>query len=234
MNFSKLSPILRVAELFPPLEQELACFVPFLKGRVLNAGAGNRDISGIVDGELFNQDIPHGLHNKNIHIYSPLHTIPKPDGFFDAIICNAVLEHVANPGEIMNEFARVCRPGGALYLGVPFLQPEHKDPTDYQRYTADGLRLLAEQHGFTVEKVEAVHNVYTTFAWLVIQWLESRQSLRNTLLKWILYPSLGYLSRQSKEQVFSLASCYRLIAKRRVAESEPTSGHCVHGLAGAG
>jgi SAM-dependent methyltransferase len=214
MNYSKLSPRLHESELFPPLEDELAEFTAFFKGRVLNAGAGDRDISHLIDGELFNQDIPQGLHNKNIHIYSPLHEIPKPDGFFDAIICNAVLEHVANPDEIMDEFARVCRPGGALYLGVPFLQPEHKDPTDYQRYTADGLKLLAERHGFIVEKVEPVHNVYTTFGWMVILWLESQQSLRNTLLKWIFYPTLRYLSRRGKEQVFSLASCYRLLAIR--------------------
>jgi SAM-dependent methyltransferase len=215
MNFNILSPSLSVASIFPPIEDELLSYSKLFKGRVLNAGAGHRDISSLIDGELFNQDIPHGLHNKNIHIYSPLHEIPKPDGFFDAIICNAVLEHVANPDEVLKEFARVCRPGGTLYLGVPFLQPEHKDPTDYQRYTADGLRLLAERHGFAVEKIEAVHNVYTTFAWIVIQWLESRQSFRNTLLKSILYPTLGYLSRHAKEQVYSLASCYRLIAWRR-------------------
>jgi SAM-dependent methyltransferase len=219
MDFSKIAPSLPVAAIFPPLEDELSDFTSYFKGRVLNAGAGHRDISHLIDGELFNQDIPHGLHNKNIHIYSPLHEIPKPDGFFDAIICNAVLEHVANPDEIMDEFARVCRLGGALYLGVPFLQPEHKDPTDYQRYTADGLKLLAERHGFIVEKVEAVHNVYTTFAWIVIQWLENRQSFRNTLLKWVLYPTLGYLSRHGKEQVFSLASCYRLLATRAAATS---------------
>lgn len=214
MKKTAFSPSLPVSEIFPSLEDELSGFSSFFKGRVLNAGAGHRDLSSLVDGELFNQDIPHGLHNKNIHIYSPLHEIPKPDGFFDAIICNAVLEHVANPDQVMQEFARVCRGGGALYLGVPFLQPEHKDPTDYQRYTADGLTRLAERHGFIVEKVEAVHNVYITFAWIVIQWLESRDSLRNTILKWVFYPLLRYLSKHSKEQVFSLASCYRVVARR--------------------
>jgi SAM-dependent methyltransferase len=208
-------PSLRVADIFPSIENELNQYRSFFKGRVLNAGAGHRDLSSLIDGELFNQDIPQGLHNKNIHIFSPLHKIPKPDGFFDAIICNAVLEHVANPDDVLNEFARVCRPGGILYLGVPFLQPEHKDPTDYQRYTADGLTLLAERHGFRVEKVEALHNVYTTFAWLVIEWLEARQCLRNTLLKCIFYPPLAYLTRYSKEQVYSLASGYRLVARRQ-------------------
>ena len=59
--------------------------------------------------------------------------IPFEDDYFDAIICNAVLEHVADPQAVMAEFARVCRPGGFLYLAVPFMQPEHPDPTDFQR-----------------------------------------------------------------------------------------------------
>jgi SAM-dependent methyltransferase len=215
LHGSLFCPRLTAAEIFPPLEEEFAPYKHLFVGKVLNAGAGHRDISHLIQGELFNQDIPHGLHNANIHIYSPLHQIPKPDGFFDAIICNAVLEHVENPEEVVAEFARVCKPGGALYLGVPFLQPEHKDPTDFQRYTADGLAKLAERHGFSVERVEAVHNIYTTLAWIISYWLSAANSLRNYFLKLVLYPLLRWGCRHSKEQIFAAASCYRLIGRRR-------------------
>ena len=137
-------PTMTIAEIFPSIEGELSPYKEFFKGNILNAGAGNRDISHLVVGTLFNQDIPEGLHNANIHIYSPLHEIPKPSGFFDTIICNAVMEHVRNPHEVMDEFARVCKPGGCLYLGIPFMQPEHKDPTDFQRYTKDGICELVD------------------------------------------------------------------------------------------
>lgn len=208
------APALEVSEIFPPLEVEIGDYRSLLRGRVLNAGAGNRDLSALVDGELTNQDIPQGLHNANIHIYSPLHDIPRPDGYFDVVFCNAVLEHVANPEDVMCEFARICRPGGALYLCVPFMQPEHKDPTDFQRYTADGLAALARRHGFDVRAIEAVHNIYTTFAWLIIAWLSHRRCVRNALLRWIFYPLLRRLCRRSNEQVFAAASTYRLIATR--------------------
>lgn len=207
-------PSLQVAELFPPLPSEIGPYGHILQGRVLNAGAGNRDISSLVRGELFNQDIAEGQHNENIHIYSPLHRIPKPDGFFDTIFCNAVLEHVANPEEVMTEFSRVCRKGGGLYLAVPFLQPEHKDPSDFQRFTADGLAGLVRRHGFEVTNVDALFNIYTTLGWIIICWLESRKSARNTLLKWILYPWLRRLSQTSNEQVPAAASCYRVVATR--------------------
>jgi SAM-dependent methyltransferase len=215
LNKSKLCPTFGIPEIFPPIEEEFAPHKHLFKGKILNAGAGHRDISNLVNGELFNQDIPHGLHNGLIHIYSPLHEIPKPDGFFDVIICNAVLEHVINPDEVIQEFARVCKPGGILLLAVPFLQPEHKDPTDYQRYTADGLSNLINKFGFDVEIVEAVHNVYSTLSWIIVYWLSAQDSVRNFILKCILYPILKRGCRSKNDQIFTVASCYRVIGRRR-------------------
>src|SRR5208337_2578421 len=65
---------------------------------------------------IFHQDIPHGLHNGNIHIYSPIHDIPAADGHFDGVICN---EHVANPVEVVREIDRVLRPGGVSLSVCP-------------------------------------------------------------------------------------------------------------------
>ena len=214
LNSKRWNASLEPREIFPSLEDEVGACKHLLKGRVLNAGAGNRDLSPLVDGELTNQDIAQGLHNSDIHIYSPLHQIPREDGYFDVIFCNAVLEHVENPEEVVEEFSRVCREGGLLYLVIPFLQPEHKDPTDFQRYTADGLAGLVTRHGFAVEKVEPLHNIYVTLSWIVTTWLSQEQSPRNLVLKGVLYPVLRYLCRHSKDQVFAAASAYRIIARR--------------------
>ena len=202
---------LEMDEIFPPIDTELGPFRHLFKGRVLNAGAGSRDISDLVEGELFNQDIKAAPH---IHYESPLHQIPVADGFFDTIICNAVLEHVENPEEVLAEFGRVCRSGGVLYLCVPFMQPEHLDPTDYQRYTIDGLRREVERHGFEVTESGGVHSVYVTLAWIVRDWLGPKRSLSARALKAVLYPALRYKCRTSSEHVHSLASAYRVIATR--------------------
>lgn len=215
LGLYRFAPKLTVPEIFPPIEEEFAPYRQYFKGNVLNAGAGNRDIRPLVEGKLFNQDIPTGLHNANIDIYSPLHRIPVEDGFFNAIICNAVLEHVENPEEVMAEFARVSAPGGALFLCIPFMQPEHCDPTDYQRYTIAGLRRLVEKHGFAVEKIEGVHSVYTTLAWIFIEWLNSRNSFSHFLLKVFFFPYLRRKIRTSRFHVHSLASAYRTLAIRR-------------------
>ena len=115
--------------IWPPIDYELADIASkgLLGGKVLNAGAGWRDISHLVAGELVNQDLTwEGDERTNIDIYSPLHRIPVPDSTFDAILCIAVLEHVVNPVEVVEEMARVLKPGGCLVASVPFLQPEHK------------------------------------------------------------------------------------------------------------
>lgn len=198
-------------QIFPPIEQELGPYRHLFKGKVLNAGAGSRDISHLVEGELYSQDIRDAPH---ITYASPLHAIPVDDDFFDTIICNAVLEHVENPEEVLGEFSRVCKPGGVLYLCVPFMQPEHLDPTDFQRYTEDGLRREVERHGFEVTESGGVHSVYVTLAWIVRDWLGPKRNLSARALKTVLYPALRYKARTSTEHVHSLASAYRVIATR--------------------
>jgi len=209
--------VLDVAAIFPSIEEELAPFAHHFQGRVLNAGAGNRDISALIDGELVTQDIAEGLHNERIDILSPLDRIPVADGYFDGIICNAVLEHVENPEDVVAEFARVCRPGGVLYLTVPFLQPEHLDPADYQRYTADGLRGLVTRHHFEVVSCDSPHNVYATLAWIAMEWLRDIPGLRGRILRRTIIPSVCRAARRPGRQVHSIASAYRVVARRTTA-----------------
>jgi len=45
-----------------------------------------------------------------------LQKIPLPDNSFDAVCCISVLEHTSNYDEILDEFARVLRPGGLLVI----------------------------------------------------------------------------------------------------------------------
>jgi len=206
---------LNIGALFPPLAEELGEYAAVLEGEVLNAGAGDRDLRSLVPGRVHNQDIPGGLHNEDVDILAPLHQIPVADGFFDAIVCNAVLEHVANPEEVMAEFGRVCRAGGVLYLCVPFMQPEHLDPTDFQRYTLDGLKLLADRHGFEVLAADGMHNVYVTLGWIAREWLTASDRLRFRLARRLILPWLARKAHSSPLRVHSLASAYRVVATRQ-------------------
>ncbi len=69
--------------------------------------------------------------------------LPFPSALFQCIECDAVLEHVRNPDQVMRELSRVLAKGGHLHLVTPFCHPFHEYPRDYRRFTPDGLRQLA-------------------------------------------------------------------------------------------
>jgi SAM-dependent methyltransferase len=78
----------------------------------------------------------------NVDIVADAAAVPFADATFDLVICDAVLEHVADPQRVVTEMVRVLTRGGSLYVDVPFLQGFHPHPIDYQRYTLSGLRAL--------------------------------------------------------------------------------------------
>jgi SAM-dependent methyltransferase/uncharacterized protein YbaR (Trm112 family) len=76
--------------------------------------------------------------------------LPLVDSCLDTVTCNAVIEHVPNPDDLVSEIHRVLKPGGYAQLMVPFVFPYHEYPGDYQRYTKSGILELTR--GFeTVE-----------------------------------------------------------------------------------
>lgn len=70
------------------------------------------------------------------------HNIPLPDGIFDAVIVQAVLEHVLEPITVVSEIYRVLKQDGIVYAETPFLQHVHEGAYDFTRYTESGHRYL--------------------------------------------------------------------------------------------
>lgn len=70
------------------------------------------------------------------------HDLPFADGLFDAVVCQAVLEHVLDPPRVVAELHRVLGPDGLLYAEIPFMQQVHEGAYDLTRYTHVGQRRL--------------------------------------------------------------------------------------------
>lgn len=86
-----------------------------------------------------------------------LSTLPFSNDTYDLIICSEVIEHMKDDAAALDELTRVTKSGGTLLLSVPhwsahnvriFRSFGHERPG----YTADTLRTLLEDRGFTVEK----------------------------------------------------------------------------------
>jgi len=69
------------------------------------------------------------------------HDLPFRDGAFDAVICQAVLEHVVRPQDCIDEIHRVLAPRGVFFGDIPFMYPVHMGAYDFTRFSLGGLRL---------------------------------------------------------------------------------------------
>lgn len=64
------------------------------------------------------------------------------EGHFALVICCSVLEHVPRPWQMAENLTRLLRPGGALYVAVPWVWRYHPYPDDYFRFSWRGIAQL--------------------------------------------------------------------------------------------
>ena len=70
--------------------------------------------------------------------------LPFPDDHFDSVIMGEVIEHLAAPDRVLQEAARVLRPGGVLVLTTPFGVLHHHDHK--QTFFPDDLYELVSKY----------------------------------------------------------------------------------------
>ncbi len=121
-----------------------------LQGRVLDAGAGYGVWRPLLEkgGRVVAVDL---CAQAGLDAAADLKKLPFRDDAFDAAFCSQVLEHDAAPPALLAELHRVLKAGGALVLTAPHLSRLHDAPEDFHRFTAQGLKLLAERAGFVTE-----------------------------------------------------------------------------------
>ena len=107
-------------------------------GWILDCGSGFR---GFVHDRLIQVEI---VDYPNVDVLAVNQLLPFKDGTFDAIFSLDVLEHVDDPFTSAAEIKRVLKPGGVVYVDIPFLQAEHGYPHHYFNATRQGLLSLFE------------------------------------------------------------------------------------------
>lgn len=200
---------------FQSLERELAPVAQYLGGHLLNAGAGERDITPWLRKHGVSEVTRYDLASNDPQVViGPLESMPFPDASFDSILCNAVLEHVGDAEAAIRELARVIKPGGHLVVAVPFLQPYHPCPGDYRRYTADGLADLARRAHLDVVAMLPVHSIAQTIGWILWEWAQERGGKVRKGLVWMLAWLLTRISLATDTKVTRNANTFQAVLTR--------------------
>ena len=161
--------------------------MPLGKRNLYIGGAGVRP-DGYVNLDLF--AVP------GVDVSADVEHLPFADCTFQAVECDAVLEHVRNPETAMREIERVTSAGGYIHVVTPFCHPFHEYPRDYRRFTIDGLKALAPglevvAEGWRTGPTATL--LVFTLEWLKL-WFDSRlwRAFAHGIFGWLLSP-LRYL-----------------------------------------
>ncbi|MEI7741668.1 MAG: class I SAM-dependent methyltransferase [bacterium] len=113
------------------IEKITQCVAELKASRILDAGCGEGHLLALIKkrlpgAETFGSDIIE-VALEHARVRSPDSTfvtariseMPFADGYFDAITCTEVLEHVYDYREALKEFRRLIRPGGYLIVTFP-------------------------------------------------------------------------------------------------------------------
>jgi len=132
------------------------------KGVILDAGAGNKRYSSFFGESLYlSQEHKDGIKFKNMHnvkydFISPVDVkIPLKNNCIDSVLSTSVIEHIKDPANFFCEALRVIKPGGKLFINVPFTIYEHEIPYDYNRPTRYRLKAWLKEAGFFKIEISA-------------------------------------------------------------------------------
>jgi SAM-dependent methyltransferase len=102
-------------------------------------GSGAADLYADKHIDLIGTDIYASPHTE---LLADGHCLPFADASMDAVWIQAVIEHVLDPQQVVDEIHRVLKPGGLVFADTPFLWPVHERAFDFARFTPSGHRWL--------------------------------------------------------------------------------------------
>ncbi len=118
--------------------------------------------------EYLSQDIAQNSEHSIDYVGDINQGLPMvPDESADYILCTQVLEHIRKPHIAFQEFHRILKSGGKVFLTTHLCFEEHMIPYDYFRFTRYGLKFLGEESGFTLERIAPHGGIFHVLALIV-------------------------------------------------------------------
>lgn len=159
-------------------------------------------------------------YDRRISVAGDGQKLPFLNESFDAVIVQAVLEHVLYPEQVVTEIRRVLKNDGIVYASVPFIQSYHWGPRDFRRYTLEGLNELFS----SFQRIESAPGAgpASGLAWILRDFIvnfSDTPAIRTVLryfAGWMVFPVkyFDYLLVRKKSAYISAAAFY-LIARKK-------------------
>ena len=131
---------------------------------VLNIGSGNKRLAPHVK----NLDI---IKDLNVDYVCSADKIPIESNSVDLIITQEAFEHIPNSAEAIKECYRILKNDGKIYFQVPFIIGYHPGPTDFFRFTKEGIEKFLKDVGFKIEKIEITVAGATGFYRILVEFM---------------------------------------------------------------
>jgi SAM-dependent methyltransferase len=183
--------------------------LPNFYGNLIDIGCGNQPYKELL---LSNPkvksytglDIDYPFAQTKPDLYWDGKKIPLADATMDTVILTEVLEHCPDPDQVFREIHRIMRPGGKLFLTIPFLWMLHEVPHDEYRYTPFSLTRHLKNAGFADIQLQSLGGWDASLAQMMGMWIEYRKrpKLVRIFFKIVLAPFYLLLLSSDKKQSF--------------------------------
>ena len=104
-------------------------------GKLLDIGCGGKPYEKMTKSYVTDHiglDHENTLHDKSkIDLFGTAYNIPIENGYFDTVLCTAVLEHLEEPDKAIKEASRIFKSGGYAIYSVPLFWHLHEEPRDF-------------------------------------------------------------------------------------------------------
>ena len=164
-----------------------------MRGVVYDFGCGARpyekEILAVAESYI-GVDWANTLHGMHADIVANLNQLlPIANDVADTVISLQVMEHLCEPQVMLSEAFRILRPGGAVYITVPFQWWVHEAPYDFFRFTRYGMEYMLNKAGFIDVLVEESTGFWSMWSLKLNYQLARINSPKvPKIIRWILLP----------------------------------------------
>lgn len=144
-----------------------------------------------------------GARRKGYRTYiSTIEDAELPEGYYDVIMMQQVIEHVHDPRRVIAKLYRALRPGGMLVMETPHLNSwDHRAfsrgywegyhiPRHFNLWQTDGMKQLVDEAGFSNfsfnKRIKPVHWTFSLQNWAIAtgkpKWVVNFFGVRNFVL----------------------------------------------------